>query len=119
ADSRVDRGLTMSLGPVEQQLRIQGKGKSSQSPQAPEAGPLRVGGHVAQTNLISKKNPVYPEAAKAAGVQGTVEIEAVISKEGVPQEIRVLSSPDDDLSQSALDAVRQWRYRPTLLNGNP
>ena len=63
--------------------------------------------------------PVYPAAAKSAGVQGSVELQAVISAEGVPQDIQVVSSPSDDLSQSALEAVRQWRYRPTLLNGNP
>jgi protein TonB len=43
----------------------------------------------------------------------------MISVAGVPQEIRVISSPSDDLTQSALEAVRQWRYRPTLLNGAP
>lgn len=80
---------------------------------------LRIGGGVAQSNLISKVQPVYPAAAKAAGTQGTVEIESTISKDGVPVELRVLSSPSDDLSQSALEAVRQWRYRPTLLNGSP
>jgi TonB family protein len=119
ADSKIDRGLTMNLGRVEEQLRIQAKGKPSQSQQTREARPVRVGGQVSGANLVFKKAPVYPESDKAAGVQGTVEIEAVISKDGVPQEIRVLSSPNDDFSQSALDAVRQWRYRPTLLNGNP
>lgn len=119
ADSKIDRGLTMSLGRLEEQLRIQAKGKAVQSQQTGEAGPIRVGGFVSAANLIVKKEPVYPESDKASGVQGTVEIEAVISKDGVPQEIRVLSSTNDDFSQSVLDAVRQWRYRPTLLNGNP
>jgi TonB family protein len=81
--------------------------------------PIRVGGNVAESNLIRKVQPVYPASAKAAGVQGTVTIEAVILKDGTPSELTVLSSPSDDLSQSALDAVRQWRYRPTLLNGEP
>jgi TonB family protein len=80
---------------------------------------VRIGGAVAQSNLISKVPPVYPVAAKTARVQGTVELQATISKDGVPLELRVLSSPSDDLSQSSLEAVRQWRYRPTLLNGNP
>ena len=50
-------------------------------------------------------------------MQGKVELQVVISNEGIPVDISVLSSPSDDLTQSALDAVRQWRYRPTLLNG--
>jgi protein TonB len=74
---------------------------------------------VEQANLVQKVQPLYPSAAKAAGIQGTVLFEMVISKEGVPVDIRVLESPNDDLTQSALDAVRQWRYKPTLLNGNP
>jgi TonB family protein len=80
---------------------------------------IRVGGQVAQNNLFRKVQPLYPAAAKAARIQGTVELEAVISKDGVPSELRVVSSPNDDLSASSLEAVRQWRYRPTLLNGNP
>jgi TonB family protein len=70
-------------------------------------------------NLVTKVQPIYPKAAKMAGVQGVVLLETVISKEGEPLDIRVISSPNDDLTQSSLEAVRQWRYRPTLLNGNP
>jgi TonB family protein len=80
---------------------------------------IRVGGQVAQNNLITKVPPIYPVAAKKAGVQGIVELSATISREGVPVELRVISSPSDDLSESSLEAVRQWRYRPTLLNGQP
>jgi len=80
---------------------------------------IRVGGAVAQSNLIHKVNPVYPIGAKQNRIQGTVEIRASISKDGLPEELRIVSSPSDDLSASALQAVRQWRYRPTLLNGNP
>jgi TonB family protein len=80
---------------------------------------IRIRGEVAQTNLARKVQPVYPASAKSAGIQGTVELEVVISKDGVPAELRVVSSPGDDLSNSALEAVRHWRYRPTLLNGDP
>jgi TonB family protein len=80
---------------------------------------LPVGGAVAQNNLVHKVNPAYPITAKQNRVQGTVQIRASISKDGVPEELRIVSSPSDDLSASALQAVRQWRYRPTLLNGNP
>jgi TonB family protein len=80
---------------------------------------VRVGGRVAESNIIAKVAPIYPVAAKQAGVQGTVELDVVVSKEGVPEALQVITSPSDDLSQSALEAVRLWRYRPTLLNGNP
>ncbi|HEX4750030.1 MAG TPA: energy transducer TonB, partial [Bryobacteraceae bacterium] len=81
--------------------------------------PIRVPGESEQAKLISKVNPVYPPAAKKAGVQGVVLLDVTISKEGVPEDIQVLESPNDDLTQSAEEAVRQWRYSTTLLNGQP
>lgn len=84
---------------------------------APQA--IRVGGEFEQAKLITKVQPIYPPSAKAAGVQGTVTLDVTISKDGVPEDIRVISSPSDDLTQSALEAVRQWRYSSTLLNGQP
>jgi TonB family protein len=124
-DSKIDRGLTMNLGKVIEQLQVEGKGVNSGA--SPTSGPspdsssrpIRVGGKVSAANIISKKAPVYPESAKIARLQGAVEVECVISKEGVPLETRVISSPSDDLSEATLEAVRQWRYKPTLLNGEP
>ncbi|HEX4771209.1 MAG TPA: M56 family metallopeptidase [Bryobacteraceae bacterium] len=90
------------------------------APDTPMASkPVQVEGADAQNNLIHKVNPTYPGAAKQNRVQGTVQIRALISKDGVPQELKILSSPSDELSESALFSVRQWRYRPTLVNGNP
>jgi protein TonB len=62
--------------------------------------------------------PVYPPIAQAAGITGVVIIEAVIAQDGSVQEARVLRSAPL-LDQAALAAVRQWVYRPTLLNGVP
>lgn len=80
---------------------------------------VRIGGNIAQKNLETKVNPRYPPSAKAAGIQGTVVLDATITTEGVPVDLRVVSSPSNDLTQASIDAVRQWRYRPTLLNGEP
>jgi len=68
--------------------------------------------------LITRVNPVYPPKAKQAGIEGSVVLDAVISKEGVPEHLSVQSGPRD-LQPSALDAVRQWRWEPFLLNGDP
>jgi periplasmic protein TonB len=62
--------------------------------------------------------PVYPPEAKKAKIQGTVVLDVVISKEGNIENLRVISGPQE-LQQSALDAVRQWTYKPYLLNGDP
>ncbi|MGH9620562.1 MAG: TonB family protein [Bryobacteraceae bacterium] len=80
---------------------------------------VRLGAGVMGAKLIQHVSPLYPPKAKANGVQGKVTIKATISKDGIPTELSVVSSPSPALSQSALDSVRQWRYRPTLLNGNP
>lgn len=119
ADTKIERGLMMSVGKASRDVDNGAKLASPEPGQTSSPDRVRIGGIVAQSNLSYKKQPVYPQAAKDAHVQGKVELETVISREGVPTEIRVTSSPSDDLSQSALEAVRQWRYKPTLLNGNP
>jgi TonB family protein len=80
---------------------------------------IRVGGEVEATKVLTQVPPKYPESARAKGIEGTVLLEAVISMEGVPLSLHVLESPDPELSDAALAAVRQWRYQPTLLNGQP
>jgi TonB family protein len=76
--------------------------------------------HVKQDDLkvVQKVPPVYPEEAKKEKIQGTVVLSAVIGKDGVPAELKVKEGPVE-LRQSALDAVRQWRWQPYLLNGDP
>jgi TonB family protein len=81
------------------------------------ARPIKVGGNVVAANLINPVKPVYPPELQRAGVQGTVKFEAILSKDGLATNIRVISSPDPGLTQAALDAVQQWRYKPTMLNG--
>ena len=67
---------------------------------------------------ISKTTPVYPAIARAARVDGSVEMHALISKSGAIEDLSVVSGPEM-LRVAALDAVRTWRYRPYLLNGEP
>jgi len=82
--------------------------------------PLRVGGVISQAQLISQVKPVYPPAARAAGLQGDVLIHAILGKDGSVMDPAVISrGVDPELAQAALDAVRQWRYRPAMLNGQP
>ena len=62
--------------------------------------------------------PVYPQIARTAHISGTVLLHAVIAKDGTIQELTYVSGPAL-LMRSAMDAVREWRYKPTLLNGEP
>jgi protein TonB len=68
--------------------------------------------------LIYKKIPTYPPLGIAVHAEGTVVLQATISKSGTIENLHVLSGPAM-LQQAAIDAVRQWRYRPYLLNGEP
>jgi len=85
-------------------------------PETPKA--IRVGGSVSSANLIRMVQPVYPPLARSTRVQGTVEFTATISKEGIIENL-VLVHGHPLLIHAAKDAVLQWRYRPTLLNGEP
>ena len=79
---------------------------------------INISGGVAQGMLLQKVTPVYPPIAKAARVQGTVVLEAQISKTGSIENLQVISGPAM-LQQAAIEAVKQWRYRPYLLNNEP
>jgi periplasmic protein TonB len=85
-----------------------------QSPQ----GPAQVSSGVMAGQLIYKVTPQYPAIALAARVEGTVVLQAMISKSGTIENLRILSGPAM-LQQTAIDAVKQWRYRPYLLDGRP
>ena len=81
-------------------------------------GTLRVGGHIRPPQKVASVSPVYPQEAQDARVQGVVIIEATIGPNGAVQEAKVLRSIPL-LDAAALDAVRQWQFTPTLLNGVP
>lgn len=80
---------------------------------------VRVSQGVIQRLKVSDAPPSYPVEAKQAGIQGLVVLAAVIGKDGTIQSLKVLNSPSPALSQAAMDAVKQWKYRPFMLNGNP
>ncbi len=79
---------------------------------------IRVGGQVEAAKLIFQPRPEYPPLAKMARIQGTVRLEAIISRDGTIQDLKVLSG-HPLLVKAALEAVQRWRYQPTLLNGEP
>jgi TonB family protein len=79
---------------------------------------IRVGGNVQAANILQKVTPKYPPEAKQARVQGTVRFTATIGPDGLVKNLDVVSG-DPMLVGAAMDAVKQWVYKPTLLNGNP
>jgi len=79
--------------------------------------PLKVS-HWAEGNIIYRVQPLYPPIARQARVQGTVELRAIISRAGTIENLVVVSG-HPMLVKSAIEAVRQWRYHPYLLNKEP
>ena len=89
-----------------------------QTPKAATPQRIRVGGNVQQANLTRKITPTYPPLAKQARIQGTVRFTAIIGKDGSIQNLQLVSG-HPLLVESARQAVTQWQYKPTLLNGEP
>lgn len=91
--------------------------KLAEKPPVP-AAPVRVGGQVQAAKLINQVSPIYPPLARQARISGTVRLEAVISRDGRIKSLHVAAG-HPWLAQAALQAVQQWVYQPTLLNGEP
>jgi len=87
-------------------------------PPPPKITRTKVGGQVQEALAINKPNPVYPPLARQARIQGKVQLHAIIDKEGRVSQLEVISG-HPLLVKAALDAVQNWRYRPTILNGEP
>ena len=87
-------------------------------PKATTPARIKQGGNVTAASLINQTRPVYPPLARQARIQGNVVLHAIIDKDGKVAQLEVISG-HPLLVQAALDAVKQWRYKPTLLNGDP
>jgi len=83
-----------------------------------DADTVKVAPSVMEANLIASRVPAYPEFAKAEGIEGPVVMEAVISKSGGVDHVRVIEG-DRHLRSAAEDAVLKWRYKPYFVNGRP
>jgi len=85
---------------------------------ATPAKPIRVSTPIQSAKLIHQVNPVYPPLARQARISGIVRLVAIIGRDGAIQNLQVISG-HPMLVAVSVDAVKQWRYRPTLLNGEP
>lgn len=117
-----DRAITLQVGELRESInvrerRITGPVGPSQ-PQLPK--PIRVGGNVKVPTKTLDVKPIYPNTMREAGREGVVPIEAIIGPDGSVTSVRVVSADvHPDFAIAAADAVRQWKFTPTLLNGRP
>lgn len=118
--TELSEDATLDIGEMQERVEVQGQGVPSSNPETENLKRIRIGGSVEAAKLFTQVMPVYPEEAKAAGSQGTVILRAVIGKDGTPLSLHVVNGEIDPLlARSAVQAVSHWRYRPTLLNGEP
>ncbi len=121
-DLRVDRdwnrAITLQVGTVREEIVVSASRIADAQASGPQ--PVRVGGNVRPPRKLHDVRPVYPDSMRQAGIEGVVPMEAIIAQDGTVQSVRVLSAQvHPDLAIAATDAVRQWRFDPTLLNGVP
>ena len=130
AGRRVEALVTLPLGQISEAVTVRGSrpATGSLAQPAPAAAPARaaqpiripVGGNVQPAKLVRKVDPIYPADLKQQGITGSVIVRFVISTTGEPLNPEVVNTTvHPGLAQAALDAVRQWRHQPTLLNGQP
>ena len=116
-----DRAITLQVGDLRETVTV--SERRAAAPTAPAAigsERLRIGGNVRAPRKLVDVHPVYPMSMRQAGLEGVVPIEAVIGQDGTVTSVGVVSAQiHPDFAIAAVDAVRQWKFSPTLLNGAP
>jgi TonB family protein len=116
-----DRAFTLQVGEVQETITIRATRAALPKrlePYGAPSQPVRVGGSVRPPRKVRDVRPVYPASMRAAGLTAVVPLEAVIGRDGAVSSVRVVSAQmHPDFAVAAVDAVRQWRFTPTLLNG--
>jgi TonB family protein len=106
--------LLLNSAETVQPADLSGLGAPSDTP----LNRIKIGNTVTSAKIKLKVNPVYPAEARENGIEGTVRLHPIIAKDGSILQLEVISG-HPMLTQAALDAVKQWKYEPTLLNGQP
>jgi TonB family protein len=120
ADQATTVDVTLQMGTVSEWMTVSGERPPAAAPRSGTPQRVRVGGNVQPLKLLHQTRPAYPAELQQLGVQGTVVIRAVISLDGSVLSPQVVNTDiDPRLARLALEAVKQWRYQPALLNGEP
>ena len=116
-----DRAITLQVGDLRESITVSVPRSTAPAAAAPAGGqPIRIGGNIRPPRKIHDEKPIFPPSMRAAGREGVVPVEAIIGVDGTVTSVRVLTAQvHPDFAIAAVDAVRQWRFTPTLLNGSP
>jgi TonB family protein len=104
----------LKLGTIQERVQVTAAGTP-----IPRPVRTRVGGNVQPARLLKMARAIYPESAKAAGTEGTVLVHAVVLRDGSMGNPVAFPSADAELAKAAVEAVKQWKYEPARLNGEP
>ena len=116
------RAVTLQVGTVQETITVREQRPKPKSggPQASGPAPVRVGGNIRPPTKTNDVHPAYPASMRDAGREGRVPLEAIIGRDGAVLSVRVATAQvHPDFAQAAIDAVQQWRFTPTMLNGKP
>jgi TonB family protein len=116
------RAVTLQVGTVQESITVREQRPKPKpgGPQAPGPVPIRVGGNIRPPTKTKDVHPVYPVSMREAGREGRVPLEAIIGRDGTVLSVRVATAQvHPDFAQAAIDAVQQWLFTPTMLNGKP
>ena len=122
AGRRTPQNVTLQVGSLEETIRVTAKRPAPVAASSPAQPParVRIGGNIKQPMKTFDVRPIYPESMRAAGLEGVVPMEAVIGVDGRVLFARVVSAQvAPEFAASAIAAVKQWQFTPTLLNGVP
>lgn len=112
-----DRSLTLQVGNIQESIAVRDQ-RPSGTPASADRAPIRIGGNIRPPRKLVDVRPVYPQAMREAGLEGVVSLSALIGTDGLVHSVRVNGAQvHPDLAKSAAEAVRQWQFSPTLLNG--
>jgi TonB family protein len=115
-----ERTLTMQVGTLEENIRVTAQRPPSAVTPSGSGRRLEVGGNIKVPHKLVDVKPIYPESMRETGQEGLVTLQAIIGVDGSVASASVLTTQvHPDFANAAIDAVRQWRFSPTLLNGVP
>ena len=118
---RALQNVTLQVGSLQETIKVTARRPvQAARPVSPAPARVRIGGNIKQPAKVLDVRPIYPEALREAGLEGVVPMDAIIGVDGSVLSVRVLSAQvAPGFASSAVDAVKQWRFTPTLLNGVP
>jgi TonB family protein len=115
-----DRAITLQVGELQESIMVTTPRRTGGAVAAGAPERVRVGGNIRAPRKVRDVRPVYPAAMRDAGREGVVPLEAIIDRDGSVTSLRVVSAQvHPDFAIAAMEAVRQWQFTPTLLNGEP